>query len=462
VVEGGCKKKKEDAAMKDATGGKKSQEAKRLADRKKGGKAGRDRRKPRVATGRAEGEQAPLSLEELLRGLAAKTCATLREVCVAAGFQVLMAMLQEDVEKLCGPRYRHHDGFEGQRYGQVPGEVTLGGRKVGIERPRVRAKAGREIPLPRYVQYSREDPLTQETMDLLLAGVATRNYAQALETVDESLDVRAVSRSAVSRRFVAATQAKLEEWQTRPLGEPDLVALMLDGLSMKDTTVLVALGIDATGKKHLLGCREGSTENATVCREMLANLVERGLRTDQPILVVLDGGKALRKAVREVFGRNAIIQRCQVHKIRNVLDHLPKSKRATVRRKMNEAYAKTDFAAAKEALLSLDRNLAKGHPGAAESLREGLDETLTVLGLDISIRSSLRKTLVTTNPIESTLSTVRRVCRNVKRWRNGAMALRWTVTGLLEAQKSFRRLKGMADMPKLVQALRGNTESQAA
>jgi transposase-like protein len=385
---------------------------------------------------------------------------SLYEVCVVAGLEVLQAMLREDQEELCGPRYEHRKDRQARRHGSASGEVVLGGRRVAIERPRVRSVDGREIPLPSYEHFSDGDSLTESTLSRILAGVRTRSYEGALEPLEGCVDARGASKSAVSRRFVAATHKQVEACLSRPLDDLNLVVLMLDGLAVAGHTILVALGIDASGKKHILGAREGSTENSTVCRALLADLVERGISTDQSILAVIDGAKALRKAVRDVFGRKVLVQRCQLHKIRNVLEHLPKNKHAYIRKTMNKAYNTNDAPTAKATLLTLIAGLEEAHPGAASSLREGLDDTLTVLTLSIS--NTLRTSLRSTNPIESTLSTVRSVCRNVKRWRGGKMVLRWTVTGLREAEKRFRRLRGMKDMPQLVMALRAFDQSETS
>lgn len=260
----------------------------------------------------------------------------------------------------------------------------------------------------------------------------------------------------MSRRFVAKTRAQLEAWQSRPLDGLDLVALILDGVHVGEHCLIVALGIAADGKKHALGLWEGSTENATLCQSLLANLQSRGLRTDRSVLVILDGSKALRKAVRDLFGDGALVQRCQVHKLRNVLDHLPERQRTWVKAILQRAYRSGDVGTARRLLLDLARRLETDHPSAAESVREGLDETLTVLGLKLP--ETLRRSLTTTNAAESLLSRTRHVKRNVKRWRGGTMVVRWVAAGVLEAVKGFRRLKGHKAMPQLVAALRARDQ----
>jgi len=260
----------------------------------------------------------------------------------------------------------------------------------------------------------------------------------------------------VSRRFVAKTAAQLATWQSAPLDALDLVALLIDGVHVGDHCLVVALGIAADGQKHALGLWDGSTENATVCQSLLANLQSRGLRTDRSLLVILDGSKAIRKAVQATFGAAALVQRCQVHKMRNVLDHLGDRHRPWAQAILRRAYQSAEVKTAQRLLLDLARRLEAEHPGAAASVREGLDETLTVLTLALSAR--LRRSLATTNAAESLLSRTRHVKRNVKRWRGGQMMVRWVAAGILEAVKGFRRLKGHADMPLLVAALRARDQ----
>ena len=270
---------------------------------------------------------------------------------------------------------------------------------------------------------------------------------------------RGTSKSAVSRRFVAKTAAQLAAWQTAARAL-DLVGLLIDGVHIGEHCLIVALGIAADGQKHALGLWDGSTENARVCQDLLANLQSRGLRTDRSLLVILDGSKALRKAVRATFGEAALVQRCQVHKMRNVLEYLNDRDRPWAQAILRRAYQATDVKTAQRLLLDLARRLETEYPSAAESVREGLDETLTVLTLKLSPR--LRRSLATTNAAESLISRTRHVKRNVKRWRGGQMMLRWVAAGILEAVKGFRRLKGYADMPTLVSACARVTASSVS
>ena len=383
------------------------------------------------------------------------THAELMELAVTSGLQVLTTMLEEDRTAICGPRYQHQTERQASRAGTVPSEVVLGGRKVATRRPRVR-RDGAEVALPTFQSFADTDPLNRRVVEQMLVGVATRQYARSLEPVPPRVTSRGTSKSAVSRRFVANTRAQLEAWQSQPLDALDLVGLVLDGVHVGEHCVLVALGIAADGQKHALGLWEGSTENATLCQTLLTNLQSRGLRTDRSLLVILDGSKALRKAVRDTFGEVALVQRCQVHKLRNGLDHLPERQRTWVKAILQRAYRRVDVATARRLLLDLARRLETDHPSAAESVREGLDETLTVPGLNLP--ETLRRSLTTTNAAESLISRTRHVKRNVKRWRGGQMMVRWVAAGVLEAVKGFRRLKGHKAMPQLVAALRARDQ----
>ncbi len=376
--------------------------------------------------------------------------AEFREVMIRGGLALVAALFSEEMLKLCGPRYAR-GGQLASRWGTQQGELVLGGRKVKVERPRARMN-GEELVPPLYAELQAEDPLSDRALEQMLVGVSTRKYVRSLEPVIPDLKEFATSKSAVSRRFVARTTAQLEAALSRPLGAQEWAALMIDGIEFHEHVIVIALGIDATGKKHVLSFRQGSTENGTLCKEMLSEVVARGVPADRSILVVIDGGKGLRKAVNEVFGQYAVVQRCQVHKKRNVLDQLPEEMRAQVRSAMSQAYAASSYEVALKQLKNQVRVLARDHTGAAESLKEGLEETLAVKKLGLT--GALAKTLETTNPIENVNGGVRRVGGRVKRCRGGGMALRWVATGALEHATKFRRLKGHKEMPKLLAALR--------
>lgn len=390
-----------------------------------------------------------------LVGLLIDTRAELTELVVRSGMKVLEAMLEQDRVAVCGPRYAHQTDREAGRAGTTASTVVLGGRKVPIRRPRVRA-GKTEVPLPTFEAMAQTDPLDRRMVEQMLLGVATRRYARSLEPLPTEIRSRSTSKSSVSRRFVARTTAQLRAWQTASLDHVDLVALFIDGVVFAERCLVVALGIDATGQKHPLGLWDGSTENAAVCQGLLSNLQSRGLRTDRSILVILDGSKALHRAVMQTFGQAACIQRCQVHKTRNVLDYLPDRQRPWVHAILRRAYASEDAAKARRLLDDLARRLEDEFPSAAESVREGLDDTLTVLRFGLSER--LRRSLATTNPIESLMSRTRHVHRNVKRWRSGKMMIRWMTAAVFEAAKGFRRVKGCKDLPALITALRRRDE----
>jgi putative transposase len=379
----------------------------------------------------------------------------LRELVIHAGLRAVELMLEAERTAACGERYERQADRRATRTGHAPGELVLGGRRVSVKRPRARTRAKEEVVLPSWERFSAEDPLTERAVEQMLVGVSTRKYARSLEPVAKDVTTRGTSRSAVSRRFVAATQEQLDTWMATDLGGIDLAAVMIDGLAFREHVVLCALGIDASGEKHVLGLQEGATENAVACTELLANLRSRGLRTDRALLVVVDGGKALAKAVRDIFGPFALIQRCQVHKTRNVLDQLPDNKRGGVRKAMYDAYRSRSADTARRLLNNLERTLRKNHPGAAASLREGLDETLTVLALGLG--ATLERSLSTTNAIENLNGNIRRISRRVKTWRDGSMILRWVGAAVNEASKGFRRFRGFKDMKLLVAVLQTHT-----
>lgn len=375
----------------------------------------------------------------------------LREVVVGAGLKVLAAMLEEDRTALCGPKSQPDESRRAYRHGQDDGCLVMGGRKVRVRKPRVRSTRGKELELPTWARLSQEDPLQARVVEQMLVGVSTRAYARSLEDLPAGMETVGTSRTNVSRQFKARTLRQMDEFLSRPLGELDLPVILLDGKGFGDHVLVVALGIDATGHKHVLGVTEGSTESEAVCRGLLGQLMERGLHVERARLFVVDGGKGLHKAIREVFGNWALIQRCQVHKLRNVLDHLPQEKRGWMRAAMNRAWEEATVEKARGKLRRLASQLEDEYPGAARSILEGLEETLTVIGL--SVGRGLAKTLRSTNAIENLQGTLARVTRNVKRWRGGTMALRWAVTALQEAQKKFRRVKGYAEMPAFIAAL---------
>ncbi|MCA1677876.1 MAG: IS256 family transposase [Actinobacteria bacterium] len=372
---------------------------------------------------------------------------------VGVGLGVLAELMEEEVVDVVGPKGKHDPERTAVRHGREAGEVTLGGRRVGVERPRVRSADGRaEVRLSTYEYFADRDPLSRSVLERMLAGVSTRRYRRTQEPVGAEVEqaARSTSRSAVSRTFIERTRAALGELMSRRLDDVRLAVMMIDGIDLGERTNVVALGITTEGVKIPLGLWEGSTENAAVATALLSDLVERGLDPEQGILFVIDGAKALRKAIRTVFGE-APVQRCLRHKERNVLDHLPERERPAVKLRLRRAWAADDHARALEQLRLLASELERSYPGAAGSLREGMEETLTLTRLGVS--GNLKRTLESTNPCESMIEIVRRTQRNVKRWSSGEMALRWTAAGMLEAERQFRKIIGYRDLATLVIAI---------
>jgi putative transposase len=381
-----------------------------------------------------------------------------REGLLALSVRVGLAVLQEtmewEVDRVVGPKGRHDRDRVAKRHGHTRGEVTLGGRRVSVSRPRVRsADDSREVGLDCFREFASRDLFSEVVAERVLAGVSTREYRRAQEPVGAEVEdeCRSTSKSAVSREFIRRARTALAELLARRLDQLELVALMIDGLELDERCHVVALGVTLDGTKVPLGLWEGSTENATTVTALLADLQDRGLGFDQPILCVIDGAKALSKAIRAVIGNHTPIQRCVVHKTCNVCDQLPKDQRPWVRGKLRAAWAEEDYPKARAALKALARALERQHPAAAASLREGLEETLTVTRFGITGR--LKRTLQSTNTIENLFSRVRRTQRNIKRWHGGDMRLRWTAAGILDAERNFRRIKGRHQLARLAAAL---------
>jgi transposase-like protein len=397
--------------------------------------------------------QLPDTVSVTLAELAGSLREGLLALAVGAGFQVMEAIIEESVTHLAGPKGRHDPNRSAVRHGSEDGSVTLGGRSVPVRRPRVRtADRTAEVAVPAYELFSSTETLSQMALERMMAKLSTRRYAAGLEPVGTVVEAtaRSTSKSAISRRFVAATETALEHMLAADLSELDLVALMIDGVHFADHLCVVALGIGIDGTKYPLGLAEGDTENTTVVRDLLAGLRDRGLDTTRPILCVLDGAKALVAGVKAVFDQ-PVIQRCQLHKIRNVESKLPKALASSVAKKMRAAYHAPDFLTAEATLEDLARQLHKSHPGAAGSLREGLAETLTITRLGVP--PTLARTLRSTNAVESMIEICRDHSTNVKRWRDGKMALRWCAAGMFEATKQFRRVNGFLHLPALRSAL---------
>lgn len=396
----------------------------------------------------------PAQVQVALGEIAGQAREGLLALAVQTGLAVFQEMMESEVDRVVGPKSRQNKDRVAKRHGHTGGEVTLGGRRVAVRRPRVRsADDVREIQLDSYQQFSSRDPLGEVVAERVLAGVSTRRYEQTQEPVGSHLErqSRSTSKSAVSREFIKRAQTALQELLARRLDQLELVGLMIDGIELAERCHVVALGICLDGSKLALGLWEGSTENTTTVTGLLADLQERGLGFDQPILCVIDGAKALAKAIRTVIGQHTPIQRCVVHKARNVCDHLPKDQRPWIRAKLAAAWAQEDYTKALASLKALARALEFEHPSAAVSLKEGLEQTLTVTRL--GIKGTLKRTLQSTNTIESLFSRVRKTQRNIKRWRGGDMRMRWTATALLDAESNLRRVRGKHQLARLAAAL---------
>ncbi len=413
--------------------------------------------------------QLPAELTGRLEGHLATFASHLREGLLAAstavGLEVLDELMAAEVDGLAGPRGRHRADRVAYRHGSEAGTVTLGGRRLRVERPRVRSADGAaELPLATYEAARASDLLADGIVARMLAGLSTRDYPVGLEPVGEAIEEAAVSTShaAVSRRFLAATAERLAELLGRRLDDRRYLVLMLDGFRLGDHLLVGALGIDAAGHKVPLGVVEGTTENSAVVNALLADLRDRGLDTSAGVLFVVDGGSAIGSAIPTFLGKGVAIHRCHRHKERNVLEHLPEIERPLAQRRLRAAWAERDPDRAKAALHSLARSLAHSRPGAAASLREGLDDTLTLTRLGIS--GSLWRTLESTNPMESMIEIVKTHARRVKNWESGEMALRWAAAGMLAAEAQFRRVCGYRELPILAAALKRelHIESEAS
>ena len=374
--------------------------------------------------------------------------------CLTAGIEAMEQMLRGDAQRLVGRPHSRGRGRVGQRWGATKGKIGFHGGKVDVRRPRVRCE-GHEVQLPTWRTAQAEDWLGRWAMNLMLINVSTRKLKRAVRLPEGDLPAvmgDGTSKSAASRRFVALSAERMAGWMGSDLSRLDLVVIQIDGLHIGNDLVLVgALGIDGEGNKHPLGLVEGATENAAVAQTLIDNLIERGLDPKVCRLFIVDGAKALTKVIRATFGRHTPIQRCQIHKARNVIERLPKPLHAPVRKALRQAWELDDADRAERLLRNLARRLEHEAPGVAGSILEGIDEMLTVNRLGLP--AQLRRSLACTNSIENVMGTVRRVCRNVKRWRNASMALRWTAAGMMEATKGFRRLKAHKQLPILKAAL---------
>src|SRR5271166_6048942 len=379
--------------------------------------------------------------------------ASFERFCLNAGLATLASMMEEDARELCGPRYGRDRGKAGHRWGKTKGKVAFHGGKIEMERPRVRGRDGGELALPSWEAANSEDWLGRWALSQMLINVSTRKFGRSVRLPEGDIPApkgSGVSKSAASRRFVALSAERMQEWMSADLSRLDLLVIQIDGVHIREDLVLLA-GVDGEGEKHPLAVMEGATENAAVCQALLDNLVGRGLDPNLYRLFVIDGAKALAKAIRNTFGRHTPIQRCQIHKARNIVERLPKPLHAGVRKTLRQAWELADADKAEKLIVNLARRLEREAPGVSASLLEGLDEILTVTRLGLPLE--LRRSLACTNIIENMNGTIRQVCRNVKYWQDASMALRWTSAAMCEAAKGFRKLKAHKQLPALRAAL---------
>ncbi|MGE3854655.1 MAG: IS256 family transposase [Planctomycetota bacterium] len=388
----------------------------------------------------------PFDVESIRDGMRVALLTTARE----AMLRTLTDLVDEEVIELAGARHsRRGASNPHRRHGRVPTTIFIDGQPVAFDRPRLRnAATNSEVELARVGALQSREALDADVLGKLVRGISTRNYDGALNEIANGLGMQ---KSAVSESFIRASKNDLDAINSRRLDEHAFVAVFIDGQHFADTAVLCALGVTTDGTKIVLGLRDGASENSDVVRDLLAELEERGLTLTPRALFVLDGGKALHRGVRDTFGERAVIQRCQQHKKRNVKSYLPKAWHAELDRKLSAAYGMTSYADAKRALEQIARWLEQHSESAAESLREGMAETLTVHRLGLT--GALRKTFSTTNPIESLFSVVEEKCRRVKRWRGASMVLRWTASACVWHAKRMRRVRGFKDLPQLITAL---------
>jgi putative transposase len=372
-----------------------------------------------------------------------ETRAEIEALSAQAGLKIMARLMEQEIADRCGP----WGAQQAHRHGSQPGYVVYAGRKVNISKPRVRGKDGTERVLRSYQLFQENGRMQKAVARKLLREVSTRNYQGA---IDECLEGYGIQKSSVSRHWKEATAAELAELCQRPV-PGDLAALLIDSQYFRRECLVVALGVDRSGSKHLLGLWHGATENSTLVRELLSDLRERGLDTESAMLVVIDGAKALAKGVREVFGERALVQRCRVHKLRNVLEHLPQEKRAQAGWRLRGAWAKPSAEAALKELRAVVKWLDTISPSAARSLEEGLEETLTVTRL--GLQGNLARSFSSTNLIESCFARTEAWTRRVKRWRDAKMILRWGAAALLVAEKGFRRIRGCDEIQQLLSAL---------
>ncbi len=375
--------------------------------------------------------------------------------CLLAGVEALAEMMEEDATTVCGARHRRHGNRRGYRWGHTQSEIGYHGGRVKVQRPRVRDHAGKEVGLESWQVLRDGNLLLEWALNLMVLNVSTRKYHRAVRLPEGDLAKArgdGTSKSAVSRRFVALSRKKMKAWLASDLSELDLLVIQIDGLHVGDHVLVAAIGVDGNGDKHVLAVVEGATENTVVVQALLDNLLARGLDPTLPRLFIVDGAKALSKAIRNTFGVAAAIQRCQVHKGRNIIERLPLHLHASVKKALRQAWDQDDADKAERLLRNLARRLEHEEPGVSGSILEGLDEILTVIRLGPARTNSGARSPAPTSSRTRSARCARSPATS-NSWRHAEMALRWTAAGLLEAQKIFRRLKAYRQLPILRNAL---------
>ena len=404
----------------------------------------------REATQSTVDRNLPFPIQELtMRDLQQAVKGRFSSFCTAVGIQALMTLMDQDVEAMAGPKGKHDPNRTAYRHGYQNTTVPMGNQRLGIKRPRARSiETDTDLPIPSYEAFANDDELLEAALNRMLYGMSSRDYRHGIEDYSDIAETSGTSKSAISQRFIKASAKEAQKVLGRRFDQETIPVLMIDGIALGDYTAIVAMGVTSDGHKIIMGVRIGSTENAQVCRDLLTDLVSRGLKYEQGLLAVIDGSKALRKALKDVFGQQVLVQRCQVHKMRNVMDYLPKHKRDWVKRKLKKAWTSETAEEAIRQLRSLATSLQTQYPDAAASLREGLEETVTILKL--SIPGLLQSSLRSTNTIESAFSMVSKNIRNVKNWKNGTMVQRWVCAALLDAENRANRIAGYRSMGILI------------
>lgn len=388
------------------------------------------------------GDVEEFPLEQLLNELGLQ----LQAFATSAGMIIMQSIMRAEEEFLAGKRRSR--GTAITRWCKERGSVMVGGQRVPVERHRLRTRAGKEVRMQSYTTFHPHDDRMRAAYHRMLAGVSCRHYRHTVEDLAEACGI---SKSVMRREIIEATEADLKALCERDLSGFDIRVVVIDGMPLDGQMTIAALGVDASGKKHLLGFREGATENAEVCKRLLEDLAGRHLAMDHATLIIIDGSKALRKAVAEFYGVSGVVHRCQFHKAENLKKHLTHQYQAEYVQKLQTSYGMTHYDDAHRALAALVQEVRRISPSAAGSLQEGFEETLTVHRLGVP--DVLRTSFSTTNLIESTFSVAETVMHNVKRWRNALQRLRWCATAFLRAEKQFRRVRGYKAMPVLLVAL---------